>query len=100
MKPIDLKPFDETDWWAWGGAECPTNGAPLIGEITIHGATEDTQGVVIVDANGVAIQAEDANPIASIKAPFPVGRLVAQQLIADHIYTNEELANMGFTLLR
>jgi hypothetical protein len=98
-RPIYLKPFDDQDWNIWAGAECPKNGEPLISEIKLKRISGDYTGIVIIDANRITIQSEESIPIAAINVPYPVGILVAHQLISDHVYTNKELASLGFTLL-
>ena len=81
---IELKPFAESDWYAFAGAEKPPSGEPcLIGyaQAALDWPTEqapDGQLIVIVDANGIGVHGLDVWMVKP--GSYEKGKTIAAEL--------------------
>lgn len=74
METLNLRPFVESDWYGYGGAESPEGCEPLIGSLRCNGEDAD----VVVDKNGIGIVTGEEEYF--LAANFRLGRHVASQL--------------------
>mgnify|MGYP001212162428 CR=1 FL=1 len=89
--PIQLRPFTESDWTGYSGAERPDGGEPLIGEVSIG----QQEAVVIVSKNSVQVLlGEDGDTVYDLATPFSQGKAVAASL--GRVKSTAELKTLGF----
>ena len=97
MDKIQLRPFKESDWYGFAGAERPEGGEPMVGDIEVDGFG----GQVVVSKDRVEIYTLDDkyNPVDSLflETPFVTGKNIISELPKN--VTIKQLFDMGFQKL-
>lgn len=89
---IELRPFRKEDWYGYAGAEPFDDGSdPLIGEIEVRVEGLPYFAIVILDAEGLHIDAQPADDLIAEELLHNLG----EDAIADEAWEQLEVAPFG-----
>lgn len=97
---MELRPFTKQDWYAWAGAEKPSETQePLISPIKIMG-NDSLEAIVIVDNVSICLYAwdNDGNDVLAcvLETPFITGKAFVEHVLTDEVNIKQLFNEYGF----